>query len=128
MASRIRLISAAPSVTGGSAHDESPEWIKKWVMWGPGPRAVPYLVLGAQARAVLQSVADEDVSNAAFPYYTSKSVTIGTAPALALLKPPRIAVPGPAQRRAEVAAQFPQPAAAQAWARAPARCSDGRRA
>ena len=34
--------------------DEAPEWIKKWVMWGPGPRAVQYLVLGAKARAVLQ--------------------------------------------------------------------------
>jgi MoxR-like ATPase len=33
---------------------ESPEWVKKWVMWGPGPRAVQYLVLGAKARAVLQ--------------------------------------------------------------------------
>jgi MoxR-like ATPase len=36
--------------TGG----ESPEWVKKWVMWGPGPRAVQYLVLGAKARAVLK--------------------------------------------------------------------------
>jgi len=34
--------------------EEAPEWIKKWVMWGPGPRAVQYLVLGAKARAVLQ--------------------------------------------------------------------------
>jgi MoxR-like ATPase len=32
---------------------ESPDWIKKWVMWGAGPRAVQYLVLGAKARAVL---------------------------------------------------------------------------
>jgi MoxR-like ATPase len=32
---------------------EAPEWMKKWVMWGPGPRAVQYLVLGAKARAVL---------------------------------------------------------------------------
>jgi len=39
---------------------------------------------GPKAREVLQSVADEDVSNAAFPYYTSKNVTVGTAPALAL--------------------------------------------
>jgi dimethylglycine oxidase len=39
---------------------------------------------GPKARDVLQSVADQDVSNAAFPYYTSKDVTIGTAPALAL--------------------------------------------
>ena len=36
------------------AGDEAPEWIRKWVMWGPGPRAVQYLVLGAKARAVLQ--------------------------------------------------------------------------
>ncbi len=36
------------------AGEEAPEWIKKWVMWGPGPRAVQYLVLGAKARAVLQ--------------------------------------------------------------------------
>src|SRR6201995_5227579 len=34
--------------------EESPDWMKKWVMWGPGPRAVQYLVLGAKARAVLQ--------------------------------------------------------------------------
>ncbi len=33
---------------------ESPDWVKKWVMWGPGPRAVQYLVLGAKARAVLR--------------------------------------------------------------------------
>jgi len=33
---------------------EAPDWIKKYVMWGPGPRAVQYLVLGAKARAVLQ--------------------------------------------------------------------------
>ena len=33
---------------------EAPDWVKKYVMWGPGPRAVQYLVLGAKARAVLQ--------------------------------------------------------------------------
>ncbi len=49
---------------------ESPEWIKKWVMWGPGPRAVQYLVLGAKARAVLQGsylVRLEDVLAVAEP-------------------------------------------------------------
>ena len=52
------------------AGDESPEWIKKWVMWGPGPRAVQYLVLGAKARAVLQGsyiVRLEDVLAVAEP-------------------------------------------------------------
>ncbi len=52
------------------AGEESPEWIKKWVMWGPGPRAVQYLVLGAKARAVLQGsyiVRLEDVLAVAEP-------------------------------------------------------------
>jgi MoxR-like ATPase len=49
---------------------EAPEWIKKWVMWGPGPRAVQYLVLGAKARAVLQGsylVRADDVDAVAEP-------------------------------------------------------------
>jgi MoxR-like ATPase len=33
--------------------EEAPDWVKKFVMWGPGPRAVQYLVIGAKARAVL---------------------------------------------------------------------------
>jgi MoxR-like ATPase len=50
--------------------EESPEWIKKWVMWGPGPRAVQYLILGAKARATLQGsylVRLEDVHAVAEP-------------------------------------------------------------
>jgi glycine cleavage system T protein len=39
---------------------------------------------GPQARAVLQSVADEDVSNKAFPYFTAQPITIDTIPAYAL--------------------------------------------
>jgi MoxR-like ATPase len=33
--------------------DESPAWLRKWVQWGAGPRAVQYLIRGAKARAVL---------------------------------------------------------------------------
>ncbi len=33
--------------------EDAPEWVKKWVQWGAGPRAVQYLVLGAKAHAVL---------------------------------------------------------------------------
>jgi MoxR-like ATPase len=50
--------------------EESPDWIKKWVMWGPGPRAVQYLVIGAKARAVLRGsylVRLEDVQAVAEP-------------------------------------------------------------
>jgi MoxR-like ATPase len=52
------------------AGEEAPDWVKKWVMWGPGPRAVQYLVLGAKARAVLNGsylVRTEDVHAVAEP-------------------------------------------------------------
>ena len=47
---------------------DSPEWIKNWVMWGAGPRAVQYLVLGGRARAVLRGnylVQIEDIDSVA---------------------------------------------------------------
>ena len=33
---------------------EAPAWIKDYVAWGAGPRAVQYLILGAKARAALR--------------------------------------------------------------------------
>ncbi len=42
----------------------SPAWLKPLVSWGPGPRAVQYLILGAKAKAVLAGsylVRQEDV-------------------------------------------------------------------
>jgi glycine cleavage system T protein len=39
---------------------------------------------GPKARAVLQSVVAEDVSNFAFPYFTAQPITLGYVPALAL--------------------------------------------
>jgi glycine cleavage system T protein len=41
-------------------------------MWGP------------KARAVLESLTDDDISNEAFPYFTAKPLTIDTVPVLAL--------------------------------------------
>jgi MoxR-like ATPase len=35
------------------ALDSSPSWVKEYVGWGAGPRAVQYLILGAKARAAL---------------------------------------------------------------------------
>ncbi len=32
---------------------KAPEFIKKWVSWGAGPRASQYMILGAKARAIL---------------------------------------------------------------------------
>ncbi|MBP86114.1 MAG: AAA family ATPase [Planctomycetaceae bacterium] len=50
--------------------DESPEFIREYVMWGAGPRASQYLVLGAKARAALHGrycVSQEDVRAVALP-------------------------------------------------------------
>lgn len=50
--------------------DEAPDWLRKWVEWGPGPRAVQYLILGAKARAILKGsymVRNEDLDAVAEP-------------------------------------------------------------
>ena len=50
--------------------EEAPEFVRKWVRWGAGPRAGQSLLLGAKARALLdgRTVVDfEDVDAVAFP-------------------------------------------------------------
>ena len=49
---------------------DAPEFVKEYVMWGAGPRASQYLVLGAKARAVLRGryyVSQEDIRAVALP-------------------------------------------------------------
>ncbi|MGH7137942.1 MAG: AAA family ATPase, partial [Pirellulales bacterium] len=56
----------------------SPGWLKPFVSWGAGPRAVQYLVLGAKARAALSGsymVRLEDVRDAALPVLTHRVIT-----------------------------------------------------
>jgi MoxR-like ATPase len=58
--------------------DQSPEWLRKWVTWGAGPRAVQYLVRGAKARAVLHGsylVRMEDLEAVAAPVLTHRILT-----------------------------------------------------
>lgn len=78
-------------ITGGSLLPHDLVWVRKHVptdgsvtvtdvssgwatigLWGP------------KARAVVQAVAEEDVSNSAFPYYSTKQLTIDNAPVFAL--------------------------------------------
>ncbi|MCS6848879.1 MAG: FAD-dependent oxidoreductase [Anaerolineae bacterium] len=61
----------APDDGSVAITDVSSAW-GKIGLWGP------------KAREVLARVAEEDVSNAAFPYYTMKSLMIDAAPAVAL--------------------------------------------
>jgi MoxR-like ATPase len=57
---------------------QAPEWIKKWVTWGAGPRAIQYLIRGAKARAVLRGsylVRMEDLEAVAEPVLTHRILT-----------------------------------------------------
>jgi len=49
---------------------ESPDFVKDWLAWGAGPRAVQYLLLGAKARAILNgryAVQADDIRALAHP-------------------------------------------------------------
>jgi MoxR-like ATPase len=69
----VKLVrSSRPNLEG------SPEWVKSWVAWGAGPRAVQNLVLGAKARAVLRGsylVQLEDVDEVAIPVLQHRIIT-----------------------------------------------------
>ncbi|MBS0267236.1 MAG: MoxR family ATPase [Planctomycetes bacterium] len=57
---------------------EVPDFIRKYVAWGAGPRASQYLILGAKARAVLQGrpfVSTDDVLAVARPVLRHRVIT-----------------------------------------------------
>ena len=58
--------------------DESPAWLRRWVQWGAGPRAVQYLIRGAKARCVLHGnymASTEDVETVAEPVLFHRILT-----------------------------------------------------
>lgn len=58
--------------------DSSPDWIKQYVGWGAGPRAVQYLILGAKARAALHGsymARLEDIEAVAMPVLGHRVLT-----------------------------------------------------
>ena len=62
----------------------APAWLKPLVSWGAGPRAVQYLILGAEARAALLGsymVRLEDVHEVAAPVLTHRIITTFAAQA-----------------------------------------------
>ena len=69
---------------------DAPAWIKKWVTWGAGPRAVQYLIRGAKAHAVLHGsflVRMEDVEAVALPVLTHRILTNFQAQAEGMTSP-----------------------------------------
>ena len=48
----------------------APEYIKKYMSWGAGPRASQYLIIGAKARALSEgryNVNEDDINELAIP-------------------------------------------------------------
>jgi MoxR-like ATPase len=53
-----------------SQQPDAPDFIREYIVWGAGPRASQYLVLGAKARAILRGrnyVSQEDIRAVALP-------------------------------------------------------------
>jgi MoxR-like ATPase len=56
----------------------TPDFVKEWLRWGAGPRAVQYLLLGGKARALLNGrtyVSTDDVASLAAPVLRHRVVT-----------------------------------------------------
>jgi MoxR-like ATPase len=69
-ASHVVRYAVALSRASRPGEPTAPEFIKKYVSWGAGPRASQYLVLAAKARAILNgryAAAVEDVRALAMP-------------------------------------------------------------
>ncbi len=59
-------------------YEKAPDFVKKWVNWGAGPRASQYLVLGAKTRAALNgrfTPSEADVRACALPVLRHRIVT-----------------------------------------------------
>jgi MoxR-like ATPase len=64
--------------------DSAPNWLKPFVSWGAGPRAVQNLILGAKSRAALLGsymVRLEDIQHVAKPVLTHRIITTFAAQA-----------------------------------------------
>ena len=91
----LTIVRRAPDrfwmITGGGVLPHDRAWIERHA---PGDGSVTITdvssayatvgLWGPRARDVLARVAEEDVSNAAFPFYTARPLTIDTVPAYAL--------------------------------------------
>ena len=58
--------------------DNAPDFIKQYIAWGAGPRAGQFLIVGAKARAILESrfhVTTEDIRAIAHPVLRHRLVT-----------------------------------------------------
>jgi len=78
-------------VTGGAVGRHDLAWVRRWMPRDGSVQLVDVTssqvalgLWGPKARAVLETVADIDVSNAAFPYFNARDFAIGYVPVRAL--------------------------------------------
>ena len=67
---RFRRAARPRDAARGAGRGPAPEFVRKWVRWGAGPRAGQALLLGAKARALLEGrsvAAPDDVAAVALP-------------------------------------------------------------
>jgi MoxR-like ATPase len=66
----IKLVRMSRLDRGKEGDGQIPDFIRKYVEWGAGPRAGQYLIRGAKARAYIQGrphVSEEDIRAVAYP-------------------------------------------------------------
>lgn len=66
----LKLVRQTRVTAAGEDMGDVPEFVKKWVSWGAGPRASQYIITAAQAHALLQGrfyVTSEDIKDVAYP-------------------------------------------------------------
>jgi MoxR-like ATPase len=70
-------IARATRLDRGREGEAVPDFVKRYVEWGAGPRAAQYLVLGAKARALMLGrthVTTEDLRTVAYPVLTHRII------------------------------------------------------
>jgi len=73
-----RIEYAVDLVRNTRPSQEAPDFVRRWVRWGAGPRASQYLILGAKTKAVLDgryTPSIEDVKAVALPVLRHRIVT-----------------------------------------------------
>ncbi|MBI2193964.1 MAG: MoxR family ATPase [Planctomycetes bacterium] len=66
----VDLVRASRTDRGQEGDSAIPEFVRRYLQWGAGPRAAQYLILGAKGRALLQGhthASVEDVDAVAYP-------------------------------------------------------------
>lgn len=79
-----RIVRCSRDRRGQEGEKVVPEFVRKYLQWGAGPRAGQYLILGAKARAFVQGhthVAAEDIRDVAQPVLRHRIIVNFTAQA-----------------------------------------------